>query len=375
MANPYGLVVTPYTLPDAQELASLRPAFLCSILYRVDDLGVLLSTGLPLFIRLNNECQEVRADWAGWQNAVAAVASRGAGRIFALGAGNEFDRFWANNPADVPPAFAADLVRQAAPILRAHGIKAVATSLAGPNWQDYLAAMVALDPDEQIDWFDLHAYGQRPDGWGAPGWGFGDLRAALTRARQLAGRPVMMSEYGVKLDDAGGEDQVAAFMHAAAATLQQLGPDVCPRTAWFAWRDQIGTPDEQGAAAFGLRTWDGAARLAWDAFAALGETADPAPDPTPEPEPDPAPVSESDPGLPPTERAFAALWRAQVPSLAYTPSDAENVPAFQKAWRANIEAMGSPVSGEIDDEDGTKLMAFARGIWRWTGGDQIVRVA
>jgi hypothetical protein len=156
----------------------------------------------------------------------------------------------------------------AAAILRPAGIKTIATSVAGPRWQEYLGQMADLCRDE-ADCFDFHPYGQRPDGFARPGWGFGDLRVSLIRAYELAGKPVICSELGVKIGDAGGEQQVADFLTAADATVAGLGPDICPYAAWFAWHDNVGAPAERGDQAFGLMSEHGYRRPAWDAFAAL----------------------------------------------------------------------------------------------------------
>jgi hypothetical protein len=262
----FGLVVSPAYVPDRAEIERLHPTFVRSIIYRVADVERVTALGVPALITVNNECAEVRGDWSGWDSALREIVALRA-KPFAVCVGNEFDLWWQDNPADVPPVFAAGLVKRAAAILRPAGIAVAATAVAGRTWQDYLAQMAALCRDD-ADYFDLHAYGQRPDGWGQPGWGFGDLRVALSRARELTGRPVIMSEYGVKIGDASGEGAVAELMQAADRTLRALGPDVCPLAAWFAWRDEIGAPAERGQAAFGLleeRT--GRRRPAWQAFA------------------------------------------------------------------------------------------------------------
>ena len=80
-----------------------------------------------------------------------------------------------------------------------------------------------------------------------------------------------MSEYGVKIADAGSEALVAVFMGLAYQTVVKLG---CPLVAWFAWCDQIGAPTEQGTQAFGLRDADGQKRPAWNAFAKINRTSD-----------------------------------------------------------------------------------------------------
>lgn len=359
----FGLAVAPGIMPDTQELASLRPAFLRSILYSINDLDPLLATGLPLVLTLNNEMQEV-GDWSGWEHAVQLVAQRGGSRILAVSCGNEFDIYYSRNPADVPPEFANYLVQRASPILRAAGIKCAPTNLGGRDWESYLARVVELGRD-QIDWVDVHAYGKRPDSWDRPGWGSGDLRPTVARAYQIANKPVMMSEYGVKVSDAGGEQAVADFLRAAANTITALGPAVCPAVAWFAWHDRVGTLEERGLNGFGLRREDGSERPAWGAFQKITAMHTPVPTPEPVPEPEPTPI----PALSAREAAFRDLWQAAVPGLAYNP-DA----AFTRWWKQHPEA-GSPVGPERADADGVYQAFAAAGLMQWLGGDDIGKAA
>jgi hypothetical protein len=354
----FGLCVAPGLVPDAQELASLRPAFLRSILYSLDDLSPLLATGLPIVLTLNNQMREV-GDWSGWERAVRLVAQRGGSRILAISCGNEFDVYNSRNPADVPAEFANYLVQKASPILRSAGIKCAPTSMGGPNWESYLTRVVELGRDA-IDWVDLHPYGKRPDGWGQPGWGTGDLRPTLARAYQIARTPVMMSEYGVKIGEAGAGGGVPSFLRAAANTLAALGTDICPAAAWFCWRDDIGAPDERGPAAFGLRTVEGDARPAWDAFASLGHYEPPPPPPPP----------DEEPALAAREAALRDLWGAATATpvkVAYNPES-----AFARWWRQHPEA-GSPVGPEHADDEGTFQAFASAGVMEWLGGDQVGR--
>lgn len=268
-----GLVVTPAFLPDQLELSSLNPPFTRSIIYRIEDIDHLLRRcePKPVLITINNECREVGGNWSGWSDVMREIAERyTAQQILGVCVGNEFDIYWANNEQDVPPSFAAELCRTAARWLRPKGIKVVATSVAGPRWIDYLTQLATLVGDD-ADWFDFHGYGQRPDGWVPTSWGFGNLSTSLQLARDICGKPVIMSEYGVKIADAGSEALVAVFMGLAYQTVVKLG---CPLVAWFAWCDQIGAPTEQGTQAFGLRDADGQKRPAWNAFAKINRTSD-----------------------------------------------------------------------------------------------------
>lgn len=267
-----GLVVSPGNVPSASELAQLRPAFLRSILYTIADLDPLLDTGLPILLTINNQMAEMQG-WSGAEDVARLIARRGQGRVFAVNWGNEFDLYWKDNPNDVTPRFAAELVRRVAPALRDAGIAVIPTSLAGPRWPEYLAALAPLCRDV-VDYFDVHPYGQKPDGWRPGPWFHGELKNVIRQASAIAGKPIICSEYGVKLGDAGGQDEVASFLVAADKTFRAFSPDVYGGfAAWFAWRDQVGMPHERGDAAFGLRNEEGVARAAWYAFAGLPKAA------------------------------------------------------------------------------------------------------
>jgi hypothetical protein len=349
--SPLGLCVAPGFIPSADELAELRPAFLRSILRNVvDDLEALLATGLPLLITLNNEADMV-AGWSGWDEACSYIGQRAGRQLIGITAGNELDVFNARNADDVPPTFGADLVTRAQRALRPLGIPVGTTSLGGPNWVGYLTEMLRLC---EPDFVALNPYG----------WIFDGLDTKIAAVRTVApGRPIRFTELGCKINDAGGEDGVAHALHDVAAVVGSSGID----SSWFAWRDQVGAPDERGPSAFGLVAEDGRRRPAWDAFAAVNAIPAPAPTPGPVPTPEPEPEPTPAPALAPLDAAYAALWQAIDPTLVLNPES-----AFYKAWRANHREWGSPVSGEIPDADGSVLQTFANaGPMRWTGGDSV----
>jgi hypothetical protein len=96
----------------------------------------------------------------------------------------------------------------------------------------------------------------------------------------------------------------------------------------------------------------------------------PAPPPPPPPPPGPVPpVGE----LAPVTAAFAQLWQAVNPSLPYNEAIAGF--ALPRYWREHLAEMGSPLGPEIDEPGGTKVQAFTRGVWRWSGDDDIEQVA
>jgi hypothetical protein len=124
--------------------------------------------------------------------------------------------------------------------------------------------------------------------------------------------------------------------------------------------------DDAMVAPFGLVRADGTPKPAAARFTARAGGALSVPLPTP---PGPPPAEPQTP----EDELFAALWRAHLPHLDYTPFAAESVPAFQKYWRAHPE-IGSPVTGEVDLGDGTRGMAFANGVYQWTGGETVERL-
>jgi hypothetical protein len=355
-----GLVVNVRNaLPDRAELEALRPVAVRSIIYSVADVGKLLAVlppGVALDLMVNNECQEVGWGWSGLEGALGMIARNYAGRVRLIEVGNELDSYWANDPNDVPPAFGADLVRRAVPILKPAGILTVMASVAGPRWPDWLGQAIAAC-STLPDGVAAHFYGQRPDGWQRPGWGFGDLRPAIVRAYELAHRPVYLTELGAKVSDAGSEVEQANYLLAAAKTVEALGPAVCPALDVFAWRDDVGTLDERGLNGFGLRREDGSKRPAWDAFASLGHY-------------EPPPPPDEEPALAAREAALRDLWSAATATpvkVAYNPES-----AFARWWRQHPEA-GSPVGPEHADDEGTFQAFASAGVMEWLGGDQVGR--
>ena len=267
----FGIVVNPRSIPSEDDFASLRPSWIRSIIYQVGDIGRLLEAKPPnsrLCIVVNSECREVGGDWSGWQSAMQTIARNYSRRVYAVEVTNEPDIWWSQNPADMPPAFVAQLVREANFALSPAGILTLIGSVAGEKWQEYLQA-VAGYARQYAHGACFHPYGQRPDGFAQPGWGWGDMRNAINRAHELARLPVWLTEWGVKLSDAGGEQGQADYLSAGAATIAALGPDIVPMASFFCWRDDVGAPSEQGPHAFGLATTDGRHRPAWDVFRRL----------------------------------------------------------------------------------------------------------
>jgi hypothetical protein len=226
-----------------------------------------------LMVALNSECQEVGPDWSGWESACTLLARRYADRVKIVGCGNELDLWHLQPPVGAPdprltPAFAAELVRRASPILRPAGIKVAMSSVASGSWFDYLEEMANLCRRE-ADYADLHLYVKRVDGLppGSDPIIWQEAEAALNQARERSGGlPVICSEAGIKVVDAGGFDQQAAWGERLLGLAKRLNTATFPLVCLFAWSDGIGTEHEQGLNAFGARGADGEPKPLWFAL-------------------------------------------------------------------------------------------------------------
>lgn len=267
-------------VPDAAECAALgltpsswvRTAIQGSLAL-LDGALERLPRDVNLMVALNSECQEVGPDWSGWENACTLLAQRYADRVKIVGCGNELDLWHLQPPIGQPdprltPAFAAELVRRASPILRSAGIKVAMSSVASGSWFDYLEAMANLCRRE-ADYTDLHLYVKRVDGLppGSDPIIWQEAEAALNQARERSSSlPVICSEAGIKVGDAGGLEQQAAWGERLFSLAKRLNTATFPLVCLFAWSDGIGTSDEQGLNAFGARGPDGGQKPLWFAL-------------------------------------------------------------------------------------------------------------
>lgn len=265
-----GLVITPDFVPTKEDDIEMSPPYYRSILYNLDDISrALLPLGRPLILTVNNQCTEVRGDWSGWDNAIFQICEKfksNPRRLLLIEAGNELDLYWDTNNNDVPPEFGADIARRAARIAHNYGIKVSATSVASKSWEHYLTIMADLCRQD-VDFFNIHPYGQRPNGWkDGQQWMHGNLEDVIRRVQHIGQKDVVCTEYGVKIRDAGNEVEVGNFLVAADETLTSLGVKYA---AWFAYVDMVGTPAEQGLDAFGLISASNRKRQAYWDFVAL----------------------------------------------------------------------------------------------------------
>ena len=266
--------------PERAELETLGPSYLRTIVYRFEDLERFLDS-MPDDIRmialLNSETEGVGHDYGGWEPTVEEFVRRFHNRVHAVECANEWDLL--GLPADL----AAWLVETAHRPLRDAGMLCLLGSVAGPDWQGQLsAAMARVDP-RWVDGVSFHPYGRRAGGI-PENWGFGELDEGVWRTHELSGKPVYLTEFGIKIGDARGEDGQAVYVRRAFAALERLPADVLGAACYFAWSDSIGAPSERGEEAFGLRREDGSARSAWDAFRTAARGTVPLP-PAPEPPP------------------------------------------------------------------------------------------
>lgn len=263
------------SVPDAAECAALgigpgdwvRTAVQGSLALVVNMLDS-LPPDISVMISLNNECDEVKNDWSGWEDACHLLAKMGyhyPGRIKIVGCGNEIDLWHLQPPVGSPdprltPAFAADLVKRAATILRPAGIKVAMSSVASGSWPAYLAEMSRLCRGS-ADYADLHLYVKRLNGIpNNPDWQ--TAQSAIQQAAEITGLPVICSEAGIKIDDAGGTAAQATW----AQGLNTLSADL---VCFWCWHDKMASPGETGGQAFGSRGLDGKQKPVWYALQKL----------------------------------------------------------------------------------------------------------
>ena len=224
-----------------------------------------LPTTLKVLVTLNNECEEVGPDWTGWESAVTTIRDSFGGRVNALACGNELDLH------GVPFEFSAELVHRTLPILEGTHIRTIATSVTSDDWANYLDRLSKACGDRQPDFYDAHLYGQRFPGL-EQNPSHGNMAQALRDALdRTQGRPLVLSEGGVKMADVGGPAGQETYVRHWVEMVKNAPPHQIPFGMFFALYDEVGAPDpkEQNEFAFGLISHQGLGRErrpAFDAF-------------------------------------------------------------------------------------------------------------
>ncbi|MGE3267661.1 MAG: hypothetical protein AB7F89_19185 [Pirellulaceae bacterium] len=257
--------------PDSGELAALGAAWIRTIVYSFDELDAVLASHpseVKVIALLNSENDVVKNDLSGWREAIEQFGARFAGRVHAVECLNEWDLL------HIPVETAADCARTAAPILNNAGIACLLGSVAGPSWPDALSRLAdsfSAEEKAQFAGACFHPYGKSVNGF-PPGFEFGEIEDAVRTANQLAGLPIYLTEYGIKLSDAGGDDGQRAYFEQTFEVLRQIPSDILAAACYFCWTDRIGAPEEQAEHAFGLLRQDDSPRPAHDLCCAIAES-------------------------------------------------------------------------------------------------------
>ncbi len=259
--------------PTSEQMRDLGATTLRSIIYGNDDLERFLPTmppGVKLIALINNEHEEVGTGWHGWDLAIQSFAYRFRGRVWAVEMTNEWDA-WGMHPSQV-----ADLVQVASPYLQWGGMQRILGGVASDHWPEALYELTQwLDP-QYYDYANIHPYGQWVRAMGEPQPGYNPgLAQSVIDVSDITGKGVIVTEFGAKLVDYGGEERQAQYVTESFRELDTIHPDLCPISCYFAWRDDVGGPDEQGENAFGLTRPDDSLRPAYYAFQSLTDRTDP----------------------------------------------------------------------------------------------------
>jgi hypothetical protein len=259
--------------PTTEQMRDLGATTLRSIIYGNDDLERFLPTippGVKFIALMNNEHEEVGEDWRSWGSAIQSFAYRFKGRVWGLEMTNEWDLH------GMFPGHVATLVVNASPYLQDAGMQRILGAVAGSNWAGDLTELTQrLDP-QYYDYANIHPYGQYVRAMGQPQPGFAPgLAQSVIDVSDITGKGVIVTEFGAKIIDYGGEERQAQYVTEAYRELDTLHPDVCPIACYFAWRDDVGAPHEQGESAFGLTRTDNSLRPAYYAFQSLTDRSDP----------------------------------------------------------------------------------------------------
>jgi hypothetical protein len=338
-----GIVVNQGFLPSAEDLASvgLLQGWVRCLVTDVEQFDRdLQSLGWPSSVRLcallEGQTQGVGNDFAGWRSTIRNFAPSFQGRVHAVECANELDIWHLQPPIGDPnpeltPAFAADVVLTASPFLRAAGMQVIAPAVASGRWFDYLAEMT----DRMGDAADLqafHPYGKKIENH-PPHAEWEELTDAVGRAREIARRPLALTELGVKVGEAGGPAGQAEYVRRLFGLMHQQPPGAVEFFCYFAWKDGIEVP---GEGVFGLIEAGGRWRAACREF----------------------------------QRACGGP--SELPSRPVVPPPAEEL-RFQMGfaqWASlEPELLGNPTENESSPHPGLALQRTTRGLLLWANLD------
>lgn len=315
---------------------------------------------------------------------------------------NEWD-FWDNTDRAEKAAEVAMIGTQ---ICKQYGILGVLGSVASSDWKNQLAtACSVIDRAEAalgykaVHGFAFHPYMSRVqrdggNGFTVPDAGWERLRDKVREAIDIAGgRPIALTELGIKVGDAGGVAEQALYVHGAFQDeLAAFGPDELIMAAYFCWTDMNGAPSERGDHAFGLTGEHGQLRPAYNAALYQMRNAPVVDVPVSEwlaasraPEASheqPASPGGSNGGTPvetppPPPQTLTEAQAHELRFRAITPSAVYNHDfGFERAWRKpENNWWGSPITeGEYTLEDGRPLRIFANAVVVYNPGEDTTEV-
>jgi hypothetical protein len=280
-------------------------------------------------------------------------------------------------------------------ICKRYGILGVLGSVSGGDWINELGrACTKLDAIEsQVGYSVVHGFAfhpyvssvERDDGsFEVPnGEGWQRLRDKVRQAIDISGgRACAITECGIKVGDAGGEEQQALYVHGTFQDeLSVFSADELLMATYFCWCDQNGAPSERGPSAFGLIDAQGKLRQAYRAALyqyqnapvvdipidrLLSESQAPSQPPIEPPgtieppQPVEPPVQIPGKGSLTIEEAHQIRWQAIVHNAPY-----HHDFGFEKAWRQPDWAwLGAPLTENesVLEGDGRPLRVFANAV-------------
>lgn len=293
MDNRVGLVVTPNSpLPSRERLSGEAPVrWLRSIVYDLDGFQRVIDVkpeGSDIIALVSGETWGANNDfWSDgwertWRATVSAFLDRYGTQIGAIEGPNEWDFWREENKVERVARACIIMLEEVADRPDLDHLDVIVGSVAGPEWPRYLGEILsAIGPHyfeglhpQIFSGFAFHPYGKSAGG--IAHWFEQTLWEAIDSALDIAvnafsKRSVIscwVTEFGIKIGDAGGSKQVGEYISAAFADAEQwFTPEELPAMCVFAYSDRAGTGAEQGDQAFGLTDQQGSPREGWNALA------------------------------------------------------------------------------------------------------------